>query len=128
MVTVWPSCLPISAIVVTGEDIDLWVSAGILPAVATAACPRNCGRVARRTAAGTAALLRGFQLFEGSPQPFQRVHFFILSDFQQQRRSLRGRAQQLHSLFPVDGSLPRPQMRIFILRIVVNVGRANMIS
>src|SRR5580658_8489672 len=134
MMTGWPSCLPISAIVLMGVDIRSFYRRDAEgDRVIWPSGHRAIEHLMRRAITRwpdrpmTRWLLRLSQLFEGCD------HFsawgFVLSavDFEQQRGLLRRGAQQFHGLFPVDRSLARPEVRVFVFLVVVYVRRADVV-
>src|ERR1700733_7956582 len=77
--------------------------------------------LSQRTAARRAGLQLRFQFSEGFAHFVYGVDPFVSFDLEQQWRGVWRRSQQLHGLFPVDGSASRPKMSVAIFGVVVDV-------
>ena len=82
-------------------------SEGILPS-------QSAGETPAGHAAGDGAATMLLPVCRTFRRLVQCVHFLFFANFQQQWRRLRRGAQQFHRFFPIDGALPRPQVRVFV--------------
>src|ERR1017187_8213702 len=116
MVTVWPSCLPISEIVDMGADIRSNSRSKVRGQIAEVKLEQATREVSLLQSDLSPLtlhpflrtlrfdFLRIFQLAKGCAYIFAGAFLLFPLDFQQQGWSLGGGAQQFHGLLPVDRS------------------------
>src|ERR1017187_2865575 len=151
MVTDWPSCLPISEMVLIGADIRskpltaedaecaekqysrISSNSAVQERFSLDLSPQTIQRESKSpknsaTSANSAVeFLRIFEFVKRCADVFAGIFLLFAVNFEQQGRSLRGAAQQFHGLFPVNGALTRPQVRVFIFVVVMHVGRPDVL-